>query len=625
MRCRADADIRLAWWGVDVVSGRRGRFRRGLSVLLAIAVGGVGGGSWVSATSARAVASSGVTVTDYAVPGTDPWGTAFDTLGRVWVALPGCDASPSCPSGTPPGSLGLFDPATSSWTTVVSLPAGYGQPLFVAVDALGKVWFTMPVTNTIGAYDPLTATVTQWAVPTVAAGPWDLVIDTVGKIWFTEHYVNKIGSFDPVRHAFREVATPAKNSNPYGITVDAKNNVWFTENTDAVAAIAEYTTSGVLNEFKIRKTSTAGTGLTPHLITVDAQGNVWWSEGWVSSIGVLHLQAARPGTNRGVTEYHYTPSCPSCGSHTSGIRADHQGLIWLDDSLQNTFGSFPVGGTAFTFYNAPSNGGHPHDGLNVDAQNRIWFDEEFANRLAEATQTGSGGSTTSTSTSTSTSSSSSTSSTSTSSSSTSTSASTSTSTSTSTTVPSATVLGTDTFQRPDQALWGTASDGQTWAGDANTQGAFSIVTNSGRVANSAGNTYSAVLGPTAADEEAYMTGSISAFASANFGDVLRWGDDNNWYKAYVDGTSLVIQMKVAGTTTTLASAPFTATAGVSYSIHFRAIGSTLSANVWPASGSEPDTWMLTTSDSTFSSGNAGMRLLPQGGTITITSFRASSL
>src|SRR5205085_10155220 len=122
---------------------------------------------------------------------------------------------------------------------------------------------------------------------------------------------------------------------------------------DAVAAIAEYTTGGALNEFKIRKTSTAGTGLTPHLITVDAQGSVWWSEGWVSSIGVLHLQAARPGTNRGVTEYHYTPSCPSCGSHTSGIRADHQGLIWLDDSLQNTFGSFPVGGTAFTFYNAP--------------------------------------------------------------------------------------------------------------------------------------------------------------------------------------------------------------------------------------------------------------------------------
>ncbi|TME05669.1 MAG: hypothetical protein E6I80_16330 [Chloroflexi bacterium] len=52
-----------------------------------------------------------------------------------------------------------------------------------------------------------------------------------------------------------------------------------------------------------------------------------------------------------------------------------------------------------------------HDGLNVDSQNRVWFDEEFANKLA------------------------------------------------------------DTFQRANQSLWGTASDGQTWGGDANSRNA----------------------------------------------------------------------------------------------------------------------------------------------------------
>src|ERR1700736_1149216 len=91
--------------------------------------------------------SSISSVTDYYVPGTFPWGTAFDSSGRVWVAMPGCDPSPSCSSSTPPGKLGLFDPTTSTWTTTVSLPAGYGQPLFVAIDGAGKVWFTMPVTN----------------------------------------------------------------------------------------------------------------------------------------------------------------------------------------------------------------------------------------------------------------------------------------------------------------------------------------------------------------------------------------------------------------------------------------------------------------------------------------------
>jgi streptogramin lyase len=454
-------------------------------------------------------------------------------------------------------------------------------------------------------------------VPTVSAGPWDLAIDSNGKVWFTEHYVNKIGAFTPATNTFKEVATPASNSNPYGIAVDAANNVWFTENTDSVARIGKYTTAGILQEYKIRTTATGGTGLTPHRITVDAAGKIWWSEGWVHAIGRLDPAKASPGTNLGVTEYFYTPTCGGCGSHTSGIAADHNGLIWLTDSLQNTFGSFPTAGGSFSFYNSP--GSHPHDGLNVDAQDRIWFDEEFANRLAVATQSSSPTSTTTSTTTSSTSTSTSTTST------TSSSTSTTTTSTTTTTVPSSSVLGADTFQRPNQSLWGNASDGQRWAGDANSLNVFSISGNAGRITNTGGNSYSAVLGPAAPNAEAFVTGSISSFASSNFGDVLRWTDGNNWYKAYVDGANLIIQKKVNGVTTIIASTPFTATAGIAYTIHFRAVGSTLTANVWAATSSEPPGWMLTATDSAFTSGYAGMRFLTQTGTATVISFNAKVL
>jgi len=453
----------------------------------------------------------------------------------------------------------------------------------------------MPVTNSIGLYDPASTTISQWAVPTGGAGPWDIAIDSKGIIWFTEHYTNQIASFDPNTHTFREVATPASNSQPYGITVDASDDIWFTENTDAVALIGEYTNQGVLNEYKIRNTPTAGTGLTPHLITIDPNGNVWWSEGWVSSIATLQVAAAQPGTNKGVTEYHYTPTC-SCGSHTSGISADKQGLIWLDDSLQNTFGSFPIGGGSFSFYDSPTPG-HPHDGLNVDSHNRIWFDEEFANKLAEAIQSGSL---------------------------------TPTATATVTTTPTATpgpgaMLATDTFQRANQSFWGTASDGQTWGGDANSQAVFSISGNAGRISNTGSTSYSAELGPQATDAEVYATASISSFVSTNFGNTLRWTNGNNWYKASIDGSSLFIQKKVGGVSTILASVPFAATAGTSYTLHFRAVGSTLTANVWASSESEPSVWMVTASDSTLTAGYCGMRFLTQNGTATVTSFQAKSL
>ncbi len=562
---------------------RRARRHVGLVAAAVVFVAACGIGPALS-SSPTGLAS----VSDYAAPGVDPWGTAFDAAGLVWAALPGCDPGPRCATGTPPGKIAQFDPTSHSWTTVVTLPAGYGQPLFVAVAASGKVWFTMPVTNAIGAYDPVSATVTQWSVPTLSGGPWGLAIDHNGKVWFTEHYVNKIGSFDPGTQQFTEIATPSAVSDPYGITVDAANNVWFTENTDSVALIGEYTPNGVLDEYKIRNTATAGSGLTPHAITLDAAGNPWWSEGWVSSVGTLSLASARPGTNTGVTEYHYTPACSSCGSHTSGIAADHKGQIWLDDSLQNTFGWLSVGGGSFTFYNSP--GSHPHDGLGVDSQDRVWFDEEFSNKIAEASPSWS--TTTSSST-------------------------------TSTTAPGAgSALATDTFQRPNQAFWGTASDGQTWGGDANTSTAFSISGNTGKVTN-AGTSINAVLGPSTGDADVRMTGSLSAFGSnANIGPVARWTDGNNWYKAFTDGAGLVIQKKVGGVLTNIANTPFPATAGTLYTIELSVVGATLKASIWPASATPPANWMLTVNDTSLTSGRTGMRLYTLAGTATVASFQS---
>src|SRR5438067_3874631 len=242
---------------------RSNRTFRCISVVVATLVAsGAAVGAVIGAATTSASASGINSVVDYKVPaGRDPWGTAFDASGRVWVALPGCDPAPSCASSTPPGKLALFDPTTSTWPTTVSLPAGYGQPLFVEVDGAGKVWFTMPVTNSIGVYDPVARTVRQWPVPTAASGPWDLAMDSNGKIWFTEHFVNKIGAFDPTSLTFQEVSTPATNSDPYGIAVDGADNIWFTENTDSVALIGEYTNLGILKEYRIRTGSTGGTGL----------------------------------------------------------------------------------------------------------------------------------------------------------------------------------------------------------------------------------------------------------------------------------------------------------------------------------------------------------------------------
>ncbi len=328
----------------------------------------------------RGVAATPPTATEYALPeGSDPWGVAIDSSGNVWVAAPGCDPGTSCSSTTPSGMIEEFNPASSTWTSH-TLPAGYGQALFLAFDTAGNLWFTSPFANVIGTLNPVTKAFQKWTVPTANSRPWDLTVDRHGRIWFTEFSTNKIARFDPKNGKFREIATPSPDSHPYGIAAGAHNDIWFTENNDTVGLVAE-TSSGVsLKGYKTREEPAPG--LTPHLIAVDPDGNVWWTEGFATSLGELKTDRARPGTNLGVSEYSY-----SSGGHTSGIAIDHHGLVWFDDSLLNKYGSFPISGTgSFSVYPTPSGSGHPHDGLAVDSQDRIWIAEEFGNKLMKVTQ-----------------------------------------------------------------------------------------------------------------------------------------------------------------------------------------------------------------------------------------------
>jgi len=326
-------------------------------------------------------------------------------------------------------------------------------------------------------------------------------------------------------------------------------------------------------------------------------------------IAELKVAQAVPGTNKGVTEHAYQKVCGNCNTHTSGISVDSNGLIWFDDADQGIFGSFPESDSgSFALNNTPTPNSHPHDGLNVDRQNRIWFDEEFANKLAEANQSGVPIPTPTATTSV---------------------LPTPTGTGISSLTPTATsspgtTLAQDTFQRANQTYWGKASDSQTWGGDANSSNVFSISGNTGKISN--GNTsYSAVLGPVATNAQVLFSGLISNFNNVNLGVVLRWNDGNNWYKAYIDGSDLVIQKKVNGSTTVLVQVAFAATAGTSYAMRFSVSGTTLSAKVWQTGQTEPTNWMVNATDNSLQSGYCGLRMLDQNGAVvTFTSFICTS-
>jgi hypothetical protein len=184
-----------------------------------------------------------------------------------------------------------------------------------------------------------------------------------------------------------------------------------------------------------------------------------------------------------------------------------------------------------------------------------------------------------------------------------------------------TILAQDTFQRANQTFWGIASNGQQWQADANSQQAFSISNKMGQIAGMQGS-FNAVLGAPTKNAEVDIHGSINQFADgSNFGVVLRWIDDNNWYKAYIDGKHLILLKRVDGHSVTIGSVPFAAQAGQMYDLRFQAMGAILFTSVWPADQQPPANWMLVTSDNSLENGVAGIRVVVQATTVTdIASF-----
>src|SRR6266480_7876449 len=189
----------------------------------------------------------------------------------------------------------------------------------------------------------------------------------------------------------------------------------------------------------------------------------------------------------------------------------------------------------------------------------------------------------------------------------------------------ATILAQDTFQRADQALWGAASDGQNWEGDANKLTVFSIAGSNhtwGQIANNRGNQgqgeqiYNALLGPASENVNLVVSGSVNLFRlNANFGVVLRWKDVNNWYKALIDGSDLIVLKRLNGVTTRLGALHFIALSGKTYTLHFRAIGATLFASAWQSDQSEPAHWMIVVSDMSLVSGQGGVRMVLENNTV----------
>ncbi len=190
-----------------------------------------------------------------------------------------------------------------------------------------------------------------------------LVVAPNGLVWFTEqdNFSNKIASFDPRTSEFQEFEMPTAKSGPHNPWVARNGTVWISENAAHKLAMLDPQVGKVVEY-------TPPDGAGTHTLREDLDGNVWASGAKMTKFDVK--------TKR-FTLYD-TPS-------TYDIAVDHDNNIWgaacMDARTPGMLARLDAKTRDLKIYPVPN--ATFIRGIEVDAQNNIWFGDVMNHRLGK--------------------------------------------------------------------------------------------------------------------------------------------------------------------------------------------------------------------------------------------------
>jgi len=187
-----------------------------------------------------------------------------------------------------------FEPASAALQDYV-IPTRNAYARSISMDQKGNIWFAQANANQLASFNPDTAIFNEYPIPTRFANPGEITVDKEGKIWFVELTANRIGVFYPQRKRFDEAIIPTARSMPVAIKVDTHGNLWFLEYRGGKI--------GVFNplDATFREYDIPAFNSQPGAMAIDHQrGILWFSESSteVKKLGRLDINAALMAENQ---------------------------------------------------------------------------------------------------------------------------------------------------------------------------------------------------------------------------------------------------------------------------------------------------------------------------------------
>jgi streptogramin lyase len=274
-------------------------------------------------------------------------------LLSLLVALTGALLLASSASAAPAGSVSEF-----------AVPTASADPFDIAAGPDGTMWFTEPFVNQIGRIS-VGGAVTEFPTPAAGSQPTGIAMGPDGNMWFTEAFADQIGRITPTG-AITEFPIPTAQSSPGAITAGPDGAMWFAER--AASKIGRITSDGTVTEFR---TPTGASG--PDAITSAPDGNLWFTEFDANKIGRI----TPAGT---ITEF----ATPTAGAEPAGIALGADGNLWFTELDANKIGRITLSGAITEF---PAGPGLPLQ-IAAGPDGSMWFTQDPSDEIGRITPTG---------------------------------------------------------------------------------------------------------------------------------------------------------------------------------------------------------------------------------------------
>ncbi len=283
---------------------------------------------------------------------------------------------------------------SNRYITEFKIPTVCTQPLAITTDPSGMVWFTESNTGKLAKFDPFSKLFTEYENTRLPKGVrsmmWGIDYALDENIWFTDESHDVLWKFSIVTKNYTSFSYPVSNNVvtfPQRLVIDNKNIL---VNDLLGNKITSFDSTQLGNELNYSIINSEVNNTVTGSPTIDSNGKLWYVV-WVPQKGLGALVSYDRQANIGTVF-----KLPVGIIAPNGISSDHQNNIWITDAATNFFISFDSTTQKFTKYvtstprqsvygNATGIMKNPNSNPywnKVDSNDRVWFNEHFANSIA---------------------------------------------------------------------------------------------------------------------------------------------------------------------------------------------------------------------------------------------------